>query len=238
MKTALRLSTLFLALTLSAQAKAGTAPNVVAEVQDQQVILNASQAFLEQQSKGLPGKVTITLGQIDKRLRLASCAELAPFLPQGSKPWGKMVIGVRCTAPSAWVIYVNANVQVSGDYYVTAHPIAQGQTLSANDLNKQSGDLSTMPAGVITSPDQAIGRSLNMSLSAGSVLRGDILKNPAAVQQGQSVRIVGKGNGFQVATDGQSLSNASDGQVAKAKTNSGQVINGIARAGGIIEVIY
>lgn len=225
---------MFVALCFAAQAS--FAQNIA--TQDPSSIRTAAEDFLRQQSAGQPSKITVNVGQIDNRLNLSSCTELSPFLPQGSKPWGKIIVGVRCNAPTPWVVYINANVQVSGEYYVTANAIAQGQVITASDITKVTGELSSLPPSVITSPTQAIGKTLNASISAGTVLRADALKNTPVVQQGQSVRVISKGTGFQVATDGQSLSNASEGQVARAKTTSGQVVSGIAKLGGIIEVTF
>lgn len=228
------LLTLMLAHTATHALPAENSP----ALQDHVAIRSAAAEFLKIQASGQPGQVNITVGQVDNRLNLPACSNLSPFLPQGSKPWGKITLGVRCPAPTPWTIYLQASVQITGDYYVTAGPISQGQVLTATDLTKVKGDLSTLPAGVITNPDQAIGKSMLVSIASGSVLRMDALKNIPAVQQGQSVRIVSSGLGFQVATDGQALSNASEGQIARAKTASGQTVSGVARAGGIIEVTY
>jgi flagella basal body P-ring formation protein FlgA len=58
------------------------------------------------------------------------------------------------------------------------------------------------------------------------------------VQQGQSVRVVSSGPGFRVSTEARALNNASEGQIAQARTASGQVVSGIAKAGGVVEVGY
>ena len=172
------------------------------------------------QAEGQPGEVNVTLGPIDSRLKLAACDSLTPFLPKGTKPWGKISLGVRCTAPSAWVVYMTANVKVSGDYYVAAGAISQGQTLTQADLAKVKGELSNLPAGVITSPEQAIGRTMTMSIASGTLLRMDNLRNIPVIQQGQSVRVTSKGSGFQVSTDALALNNVAEGQIVKARTLS------------------
>ncbi len=215
---------------------------VVAEPNNAQqnplAVREAAENFLKTQSAGQSGDVRISVGSLDSRLNLAACPNLLPFLPQGSKPWGKITVGVRCAEPTPWIVYLTANVQITGDYYVTAGSLAIGHVLTSSDLTKTKGELSSLPNGVVTNPEQAIGRSITTSVTSGTTLRGDILKNPPVVQQGQSVRVTSTGKGFQVATDGQALNNASEGQVAKAKTMSGQVVSGIARAGGVIEVTY
>jgi flagella basal body P-ring formation protein FlgA len=50
------------------------------------------------------------------------------------------------------------------------------------------------------------------------------------------VRLVSKGANFSVSAEARAINNAGDGQVAQARTQSGTVVSGTARAGGIIEV--
>jgi flagella basal body P-ring formation protein FlgA len=56
------------------------------------------------------------------------------------------------------------------------------------------------------------------------------------VTQGQTVQLYSNGNGIQLRTEGQALNNAAEGQPAQVKVASGQVISGIARGSGIVEV--
>ena len=209
----------------------------VTQFQDTNALRTAAEEFLSRQTASFPNQ-TIVIGKIDNRLKLPACNNLSPFLMPGSKPWGKITLGIRCTSPSTWNIYVSAQINVMADYYVTTTPLSSGQLINAGDIRKMSGDLSSLPIGVITDPNQAIGQSLNVSLISGSVLRTDAIKTTPAVQQGQTIKVVSKGPGFQVSTDAMALNNANDGQVARAKTISGQLINGIARVGGIIDVSF
>jgi len=194
--------------------------------------------FLRTQSTALPGKATITVGQVDTRLALPMCAASEVFLPNGARLWGKTSVGVRCSAPSPWTIYVQATVQVHGDYLVTAAPLAQGQTLGPNDVATVSGDLTTLPHGVATDARQVVGHTLGVSLPAGAPLRSDALRAPQVVQQGQTVRVVSAGPGFKVSAEGRALNNAAAGQIAQVRTTSGQTVSGVARAGGVVEVTY
>jgi flagella basal body P-ring formation protein FlgA len=147
-------------------------------------------------------------------------------------------VGVRCSAPAAWTVYIPATIQVMAEYVVTASPLAQGQTIGPNDLAKVRGDLAMLPRGIITDASQAIGRTMSVSLPLGSPLRTDSLRNQQAVQQGQVVRLISNGPGFRVSAEARALTNANDGQVAQARTSNGQVITGIARVGGVVEVTY
>jgi flagella basal body P-ring formation protein FlgA len=206
--------------------------------QDPAPLRQATEQFLRMQTAGLPGQVSVVIGQIDPRMNLAACAALEPFLPNGSRAWGKTTVGVRCNAPTPWTIYVSATVRVLANYIVTAAPLAQGQTIGQNDIATMHGDIATLPPGIITDASQALGRAVLSSLSAGSPLRQDSLRSQQAVQQGQTVRLVSIGTGFRVSTEGKALNNAAEGQLVQARTPAGQVVSGIAKLGGILEVSY
>lgn len=206
--------------------------------QDPVVVRQIAEQFLHAQTRGLPGHVSISVNKLDPRLDLAACAAPQAFMPSGSRVWGKTTVGIRCTVPTPWTVYIQAKVSVVADYIVTAAPLAQGQIVSATDLATMQGDLTTLPTGIITDAAQAIGRTVTLSLQAGSALRQDSLRSQPAVQQGQTVRLVSVGPGFQVSSEGQALTSAGEGQLVQARTQAGQMIRGIAKAGGVIEVSY
>jgi len=206
--------------------------------QDPAVVRQIAEQFLHAQTRGLPGHVSISVNKLDPRLDLAACAAPQAFMPSGSRVWGKTTVGIRCTVPTPWTVYIQAKVSVVAGYIVTAAPLAQGQIVSATDLATMQGDLTTLPTGIITDAAQAIGRTVTLSLQAGSALRQDSLRSQPAVQQGQTVRLVSVGPGFQVSSEGQALTSAGEGQLVQARTQAGQMIRGIAKAGGVVEVSY
>ena len=206
--------------------------------QDLNTLKQTAEQFLRTQAKGLPGEVRVTVGAIDPRLKLPACTVPEAFLPPASKVWGKTTVGVRCTTPSSWTIFVSAQVQVQGEYIAAATPLAQGQTISQADLAKVKGDLTTLPAGVITDASQALGRSAATNIALGSPLRQDALRTQQAIQQGQAVRVVVNGAGFSVSSEARALNNAYEGQLTQVRTPAGQVVSGIAKLGGIVELAY
>ncbi len=214
------------------------ATNTQTAKQDLAILKAKIVEFLETQAIGYPGKVTVSAGAIDPSLRLASCPDAQVFLPAGSRAWGKTSVGVRCNAPGVWTIYVQATVNVAAQYLVAAVPLAQGHTVTSQDLIFETGDLTQLPAGIFTSLDQAVGHTVNISMNAGTVIRQEMLKVPPVVQQGQMVMITTTGKGFSVSAEGQAMTKANEGQVVQVKVASGQVVTGIARQGGLIEVGY
>jgi flagella basal body P-ring formation protein FlgA len=201
-------------------------------------IQRAIEDFLRVQTNGLPGEVSFAVGTIDPRLALTACGALEVFSPPGTRLWGTSSVGVRCTAPAPWTIYVGVTVRVRGAYVATARAISAGQPLAQADLAIMQGDLTHMPAGVVTDISQVLGKTSAAPVPAGQPLRTDLLRTPLAIQQGQTVKLVSGGPGFRVSAEGRALVNATDGQVAQVRTASGQTVSGIAREGGTVEVRF
>jgi flagella basal body P-ring formation protein FlgA len=204
--------------------------------QDPAQIDNAAESFLKRETRGLPGRVTIEVGKVDTRVALAACTRLQTFFPAGSRAWGQTTVGVRCAAPSAWTIYVTASVKVSASYLIAARPLALGQEIAAGDISAQQGELTQLPAGVLTDASQAIGRRLANGVQAGQPLRRDAIREPPAVVQGQLVALIVNGPGFRISSEGHSLGKAPQGERVQVKTESGAVVSGIVRPGPVVEV--
>jgi flagellar basal body P-ring formation protein FlgA len=204
--------------------------------QDGAALRKLAEGYLQAQSAGLPGKVTVKMGAVDPRLSLAACPAPEAFQQPGARPWGKTTVGVRCTAP-VWTVFLQAQVSVVADYVTAAVPLAQGQAIEAGQLATMQGDIAAMPNGIITDMAQAIGRTPTVSLPAGTPLRLDSLKSKPVVQQNQAVRIVSRGENFSVSGEGKAIANAGEGQVVQVRTPRGAIISGTARAGGIVEVV-
>ncbi|MBP0596951.1 flagellar basal body P-ring formation protein FlgA [Herbaspirillum sp. LeCh32-8] len=231
------LAALAVGATICSTSFAQNDPNVP-QRQNLAALQQTAEQFLKSQTSGLPGSVNIEVDPVDQRLNLAACVEPQAFMPNGARLWGKTTIGVKCVAPSPWTIYLRASVQVISDYLVAAVPLVQGQTISITDVTRVRGDMSSLPNGVITEEAQAVGRVAAMSVRAGTPLRVDSVRNQRVVQQGQPVRVVSNGPGFQISTEARALTNANEGQMAQARTPAGQVVSGIAKAGGILEINY
>lgn len=226
---------LFMVFALAHSCSAGAA-NAVGAKQDLGLLKAKVQDFLQTQTLGYPGKALVSVGAIDPQLRLAQCPNPEIFLAPGSRAWGRTTVSVRCVGPSAWTIYVQANVSVIAQYLVAATPLAQGKAIATGDLLFETGDLTQLPVGIFTEPAQAVGRLVNVSMAAGTVLRQDLLKMPPAIQQGQSVTLVTIGKGFRVSAEGVALTKAAEGQVVQVRVSNGRVVTGIAKQGSIVEV--
>ncbi len=206
--------------------------------QDPAPVRKAVEDYLRIQTKGLPGQVNFSVGAIDPNNNLAPCAAFDAGQPPGARAWGHTNVIVRCAQEGGWSVFVPVTIRVVADYVVTGRPLVQGQVVTEADLARQTGDLSELPTGILTDQRQAVGRTAAVSIPAGRPLRMDMLRQPLAIQQGQSVKVVSKGPGFLVTNEGRALNNAADGQIAQVRLGNGQVVSGIARNGGAVEVGY
>lgn len=201
-----------------------------------QPVQDAVTRFLEEETRGLPGRVQIAVSPLDARNQLPACASLIPFLPAGTRAWGQISVGVRCDSPVEWTAYLQARVAVIGDYLVAAQPLRAGQIVGPADIVRREGNLAALPDNMLTDVAQASGRHTRFAIAQGSPLRADMLRIPPAVRQGQAVQVMTVGAGFRVASEGVALNNAAPGEMVRVRLGSGQVISGKARAGGTVEV--
>lgn len=221
----LALLALFQLCALPAQAAASQSHAKIREV---------ALAYLQVQTRSLPGKVSLQVGELDSRTVLRACTTPEAFTPSGAKLIGKTSIGVRCNEKPGWSVFIQANIRVSADMLVANRPLAQNTVLSANDFSLQNGELGQ--PGILIDPMQAIGKTLKFGIGAGQVLRQDMLRAPFVVTQGHTTEVRVDSKGFSIRSSGQALNNGTEGQNVQIRMASGQVISGIAAADGSVEV--
>lgn len=213
---------------------AAAAPPVA--VQSGEVVRSTAETYVRRETAHLGGTAVVTVATPDTRLRLAACDQLEAFTPPGSRMSGKTTVGVRCNAPTHWQVFLPANVQITATYFVAAHALQGGHPISLEDLLPRQGDIGQLGVDVITDPDQAIGLLVAGGVAAGQALRAEMLKQPPVVHQGQGVTLEVNGTGFRVTAEGVALNDAAAGQTAQVRTLNGQVVRGLARSGGIVEI--
>ncbi|HLA36254.1 MAG TPA: flagellar basal body P-ring formation chaperone FlgA [Rhodocyclaceae bacterium] len=204
---------------------------------DNSAVRRAIDDYMAQQIKGLPGKVSYTIGAVDSAHLSETCSGYDISQGGAPRPWGAIQLQVRCRG-GAWSLWAQVKVRVVADYLVTLHPIVAGQKISETDVGLQNGDLADLPQNILMDMNQAVGRIANASLPAGRPLRADLIKQATVIQQGQTVKIITLGAGFRVSNEGRALSNATIGQVTQVRLNSGSVLSGIVQSDGTVEIRF
>lgn len=190
-------------------------------------------AFVRTQTQGLPGKVSIQVEELDKRIILPACTSLEAFLPAGARLNGNSSVGVRCNAKKGWSVFVPVTVRISVSLLTASNTLQQGQIVRAEDLAGLSSE--TLQADALTDPARAIGKVMKFGIGKGQLLRQNMLRDPYTVTQGQTVQLLVEGQGFSIRSEGQALISAAEGQTASVRTTSGQKVTGVVK-NGIIEI--
>jgi flagellar basal body P-ring formation protein FlgA len=221
------LCTLLTAASLTATPAWAVASQNLAQIRD------TVAAFVQAQTKAIPGKVSIQVAEMDRRTNLPACPSLQAFLAPGAQLNGNSSVGVRCTSKYSWSLFVPVTIKISVNMLTANKTLLQGQTLRADDLGSLPSE--SLQTGTLTDPAQAVGKIMKYSLAAGQILRQDMLRAPYTVKQGQQVQLKVSGSGFKVSAEGQAWNNAAEGETTTARTASGQIVSGVVR-GGTIEV--
>lgn len=192
--------------------------------------------YMQVQTAGLPGKVTVRLE--GRGAEALPACEAAPevFLPPGAAPWGRVSVGVRCQAERPWMRYVQVHVAVEGSYFVAARAIDAGRPVGAGDVTERTGDLTRLPRSVITSMNDLNGVVAANRIASGAPLRKELVRGVTVIQQGQAVKVVAQGQGFTVSTEAKAMTGATVGAVVQAKTRDGRMVSGVADMEGQIQL--
>lgn len=207
---------------------------LAAEKQSHAEIHRVAMEFLQAKTQDIQGKVSLKVEDIDPRVAFPPCSQLEAFLPTGAQMRGKTSIGIRCNEKTSWSLFIPASITVTMNMLVSSRALQQGTVIGSGDFSIQSGEL-TQP-GIITDATQVTGQVLKFSIGAGQLFKQDMFRAPYAVTQGQTVQLFSEGGGITLRSEGKALNNAAAGQTTQVKVASGQVINGIARENGTVEV--
>ena len=172
-------------------------------------------------------RLVLVLGQLDPRLRLAPCGHVEPYLPEGTRAWGKTRIGLRCTVGAVkWNVYLPVTVKAFGAGWVANANLDTGSVLSAADLSAAEIDLADDASAAVTNAEAAVGRVLARTVKAGASLRQSHIKPRQWFGAGDLVTVVTQGSGFSVAGQATALTPGIEGQPARVRTEAGRILTG------------
>ncbi len=162
----------------------------------------------------------VRVGALDRRLRLSRCGKpLETFSPPGRQNPARRTVGVRCTAPSPWTIFVPVEVRLPKQVLVATRSLAKGTILTADDLKTEQRDVARMTRGYLSSLQAAEGKRLKRPVTANRALSPDMVETPDAIVRGARVTIVASSGGLQVRMAGEALSAGAKGERIRVKNS-------------------
>lgn len=179
----------------------------------------------------------VIVGQLDSRLQLSPCPTVEPYLPQGTRLWGRSRIGLRCLdGPTRWNVFLPVTVKAWGPAWVIRQPVAPGATLSEADAEPVEIDWAESIAPVLASTDDWLGAEAARALMPGQVLRKGMVRPPQMFEAGTQVRVTVKGDGFELAATGEALSHGYQGASVRVRMPNRKILTGTVRDAETVEI--
>lgn len=208
------------------------APDVLAQPTDSlPAFMDATRHWLQgaaetsQESARLPLRMEVVVGKLDPRLRLAPCSRIEPYIPTGTRLWGKARLGLRCTEGTvAWNVYLPITIKAMGPAWVLTHPVPAGAVVSMEDVQESEVDWAADASPVISDAAKWLGQVAARPLTTGQALRVSMVRPQQVFQPGAPLKVVAQGKGFSISTEGQALSIGVIGQPARVKLESGRIM--------------
>ena len=199
------------------------------------------QAWTQPLAAAMPGlanaRVDVEVGRLDPRLRLAPCERVEPYLPSGSRPWGRSRVGLRCVeGPSRWNVFLPVTVRLWAPAPVLREPRPAGHVLAPSDFVMAETDWAERVDAPLARVELMVGRALSLPVAAGQPVRSPQLQQRQWFAAGDTVRIVARGRGYSVSGEGQALTRGLDGETARVRTAGGRVVTGVAVAAHKVEI--
>jgi len=179
----------------------------------------------------------VEVGALDARLRLAPCARVEPYLPTGTRLWGRTRIGLRCVeGPTAWNVFLPITVKAWGPAWVLRQPVAQGTVIAQEDLEPAEIDWTQSATPVLARMEDWLGLEATRPLMPGQVLRQGMVRAPQVFSAGTPVKVVVQGQGFALSATGSALTHGHIGQTARVRMPNRKVLSGIVRDADTVEI--
>jgi flagella basal body P-ring formation protein FlgA len=174
---------------------------------------------------------------LDARLQLAPCGHALETFSAPGRGAGRTTVGVRCTLPKPWTLYVPVQVKASLQTVVLREAMPRGSVLSSADLAVSLRPAETLYGEHLSSVAAATGKQLRRDLKAGAPLRLSMLTDPQAIARGQSTQLLSVVNNIEVVMNGTALSGGSAGDTIKVRNNtSGRQLEGVVTLDGRVRV--
>ncbi|MBV8210563.1 MAG: flagellar basal body P-ring formation protein FlgA [Burkholderiaceae bacterium] len=205
-----------------------------------QVPVEAVRQFVQNELGTIEGadRVDISVGQLDPKLQLAPCENAEPFLRSGARLWGRSFVGLRCASGARWTINVPVQVRIFGPGLVAMRQLAAGEPIAEADVRTEEVEWTREAQSVAREASQLQHRAPTRRIEAGQAIALNLLSEIPAVVQGDPVKLVGRGQGFSITTDGVAMAAAAVGQPVRVRVDSGKIITGTARDGRVVEVAF
>lgn len=213
-------------LTLATQANANNT-----------TLMQDVQQFLHTRTQALGEEIMIDVRPPSPHL--PACVQPEPFLPNpGASPLGRVTVGVRCGSQHRKVRYMQAQVDVIGQYAVAARDLARDTRITPDLLRQQSGNLGELSSRTLVQKDAIIGKITRRPIRSGSTFQTQDVRAPLMVKRGDVVTVVARGSGFRVSREGKAMENGSQGEQIRVRFDRREILDARVASQGVLHIDF
>jgi len=202
-------------------------------------IRSTAQLYVKSLIPPSAGESTVTVGQLDSRLRLARCPskDLSASLPAGMALQARSTVGVTCGGPVHWTVYVPVTIESKIDVLVLTRAVNRDDRLTPADVTVETRRTAGPGNAYLTKPAELSGRTVRRPLAAGTILSVDMFTADLIVRRGQAVTLLSSGGAVEVRASGRALVDGAAGaRIQVQNLSSMRVIEGVVESADLIRV--
>jgi flagella basal body P-ring formation protein FlgA len=208
-------------------------------VESLDTIRSTAQAYVKSLIPPSAGESTVTVGQLDGRLRLARCASknLSASLPAGMALQARSTVGVTCAGSTHWTVYVPVTVESKIDVLVLTRAVNRDARLTAADVTVETRKTAGPGNAYLTTPAELSGRTVRRPLAAGTTLSVDMFTPDLIVRRGQEVTLLSSGGAVEVRASGRAMVDGAAGaRIQVQNLSSMRVVEGVVESADLVRV--
>lgn len=178
-------------------------------------------------------RMDVELGRLDPRLQLSACGHVQPYLPAGSRLWGRTRLGLRCVdGPRAWNVFLPVTIRAYGPAWVMVRNANMGDVLDSSYATIGEVDWAAETSPIIEHETGWVGLTAARALVPGQALRQSLVRPGQIFKSGSVVRVLSRGAGFSITSSGKALTGGTPGQEVRVRLENGRIVTGTATETG------
>ena len=204
-------------------------------------IRSTAQSYVKSLIPPSAGQSTVTVGQLDGRLRLARCPskDLSASLPAGMSVQARSTVGVTCAGPVRWTIYVPVTVESTVNVLVLAHAVNRDARLTPADVTVETRRTAGPGNAYLTQATELSGRTVRRPLPAGTTLSVDMFTPDLIIHRGQQVTLLSSGGLVEVRANGRAMVDGAAGsRIQVQNLSSLRVVEGVVESADSVRVAW
>ena len=146
-------------------------------------------------------EISISVSQLDPRLRLALCSTPKNIKINGAHQRAANIsVRISCNGDAPWSIFVPVKIDIFQEVVIATRDMFKGDVLGGADIGIEKRNITTLGFGYTQLADELIGNQVTRNIAAGSAISLSQISKPMAISRGDKVILESGRKGLVVAT--------------------------------------